>query len=162
MPLLINKALVEQDSWAFISDAETTTPTAGDVILPLARFVEEQDTLTDREGNTTFAISGDDDLSLLPADLSSFDVIGIVFPVLRDGRGFSIATHLRRNGYQGQLRALGEVTRDRLDSMSRCGIDAMQVNDLHFNEENVALAFAEMSARYQGAIDGSRPVYHQK
>jgi len=50
------------------------------------------------------------------------------FPKFGDGRGYSIARLLReRYGYQGELRAVGQVGRDHLYYLESCGFDASLV-----------------------------------
>jgi len=50
------------------------------------------------------------------------------FPQFTDGRAFSQARVLRhRLGFEGELRALGNVLVDQAAFMTRCGIDAFEV-----------------------------------
>ena len=52
-------------------------------------------------------------------------MIAVDFPKFSDGRGYSIAYNLRKRlGYTGELRAIGDVLRDQLFQMYRCGFDA--------------------------------------
>jgi uncharacterized protein (DUF934 family) len=47
------------------------------------------------------------------------------FPAFTDGRNYSNARLLRdRYGFKGELRAIGDVLRDQLFFMHRCGFDA--------------------------------------
>ena len=56
--------------------------------------------------------------------------VEIHFPKFGDGRGFSLARLLReRYGYQGELRAVGDVFRDQLFYMESCGFDAFELRD---------------------------------
>jgi uncharacterized protein (DUF934 family) len=51
------------------------------------------------------------------------------FPKYTDGRAYSQARLLReRHGYRGELRATGNVLRDQLLLMRRCGFDAYEVD----------------------------------
>ena len=53
-----------------------------------------------------------------------------IFRSFGDGRGYSIARLLReRYGYKGELRAIGEVVRDHLFFMARCGFDSFLLRD---------------------------------
>src|SRR5205823_7313539 len=70
-------------------------------------------------------LAPDELASAIRDDLDKFGVIAISFPKFTDGRGYSIAFNLRRRlGYQGELRAIGDVLRDQLFQMQRCGFDA--------------------------------------
>ncbi len=55
-------------------------------------------------------------------------MIRINFPNFADGRGFSIARHLRLLGYQGRLRAAGHIIADQYAMARRCGFDEVEVN----------------------------------
>jgi uncharacterized protein (DUF934 family) len=47
------------------------------------------------------------------------------FSGVHDGRGYSLARLLRgRHGYAGELRAVGDVLRDQLYFLQRCGFDS--------------------------------------
>ena len=158
MPLLINRELVKNDSWTLVD--EETLQHSGDIIVPLALYLDNQDSLSSREGAVAVQINGDDDIEAVLANPNAFPLISIFFPVLRDGRGFSIARLLKRAGFTGQIRATGDVSHDRLDFMTRCGFDALEIPADRYSEE-VSNAFSEFSVRYQGAEDDSRPVYRR-
>jgi len=60
-----------------------------------------------------------------------FDQAGLIridFPSSHDGRGFSIARHLRLLGYQGRLRAHGHVLADQYAMARRCGFDEVEIS----------------------------------
>ena len=68
--------------------------------------------------------------------------------MFRDGRGFSQARLLRRAGFKGELRAVGEVARDRLAHLESCGFDAFDIPEERFKAEDLA-AFVEVGVSYQ-------------
>jgi uncharacterized protein (DUF934 family) len=81
-------------------------------------------------------------------------VVALEFPKFSDGRAFSYARLLReRYGYQGEVRAVGEVLRDLLLYMHRCGFNAYQV-DRDDAGERWQAALEEMSVWYQPTADG--------
>ena len=96
-------------------------------------------------------------LRLEPADdpaafadrLAGATRVEVHFPKFGDGRGFSIGRLLReRYGYQGELRAVGHLTRDHLLYLERCGFDAFELRD--GEDLSAALAgFDVFSASYQ-------------
>jgi uncharacterized protein (DUF934 family) len=78
--------------------------------------------------------------------------IEVNFPKFGDGRGYSIARLLReRYGYKGELRAVGQITRDHLFFMESCGFDAFQLRDGEDAEDALA-AFEDFSDSYQGSL----------
>jgi len=94
---------------------------------------------------------------LLPL-VSGCTEIQVVFPVFADGRGFSIARLLRREGYTGTIRAIGDVAVDRVAYMQRVGFDAI---DLKAGEQAdlVPELVGRMQVHYQISSDGNGPVY---
>ena len=55
-------------------------------------------------------------------------LIRIAFPSPGDGRGFSLARHLRLLGYRGRLRACGHVLADQYAMARRNGFDEVEVD----------------------------------
>lgn len=157
MPLLINREVVA-DNWTLIN--EENLDQAGDIIVPLALYLENRDSLENREGQLAIQVNGDDELDELLDNLDKFPLIAVDFPAFRDGRGFSIARLLVRAGYKGEIRATGDVGRDRIAYMERCGFTAIQISDEIYKEEMLS-AFTEVSNYYQSATDSNRAVYHQ-
>ena len=51
-------------------------------------------------------------------------MVEISFPTFRDGRGYSAARILREAGFEGELRAAGDVLVDQIPPMRRCGFDS--------------------------------------
>ena len=84
--------------------------------------------------------------------------IQIEFPVFADGRAFSLARLLRRNGYQGTIRAVGDVAVDRAPYMQRVGFDAIDLKegeDAAVAERNLGI----VTLHYQSSADQFGPVY---
>lgn len=157
MPLLINREVVE-DSWTLIN--EENLQQAGDIIVPLALYKEHLDQFENREGQVAVQVNGDDNLDDVLENLDTFPLIAVDFPAFRDGRGFSIARHLVRAGYKGEIRATGDVGRDRFAYMERCGFTSIYIADDQFTPDMLN-AFTEMSNYYQSAADKVRAVYNQ-
>ncbi|MEM8120240.1 DUF934 domain-containing protein, partial [Morganella morganii] len=73
-------------------------------------------------------LDADEEPESIAGDLDRFQVIAVNFPAFTDGRGFSSARLLReRYGYKGEIRAIGDVLRDQLFFMRRCGFDAYAI-----------------------------------
>lgn len=107
-------------------------------------------------------IAPDDDFEPLAPQLRQLDLIAVDFPSFRDGRGYSIAALLRsRYGWAGELRAIGDVLRDQLNYMCRCGFDSFAVRadkDIH----DALLSFNHYSVQYQGAIAEPLPLFRRR
>ena len=75
--------------------------------------------------------------------------IAIDFPAYTDGRGYSLAQLLRRQyGWQGELRASGDVMIDTMHYMARCGFDSFLVKPSH-NPGKALAALGTFSVQYQ-------------
>lgn len=162
MPLLINRKLVE-DSWTLVGpDALESVQLlpVGDLLLPLSYILENQSALESREGRLGVVVNGDDSYEQLLELLDDVPVVAIDFPAFRDGRGFSIARKLVRQGYQGEIRAVGDVAHDRLAFMESCGFNAFDISDERFSEEDLEV-FDEVTVNYQGTVADPRPVFRR-
>jgi len=74
----------------------------------------------------------DDDIlkhaDIIEAGKALWPVVAAHFPIFRDGRSFSTAALLRdRFGWQGQIRAIGDVLIDQLLQGARVGFDAFEM-----------------------------------
>ncbi len=101
--------------------------------------------------------SGEDARALLP-HLSRIALIEVSFPSFRDGRGYSTARILREAGYQGELRAQGDVLVDQIPLMRRCGFDSF-APDAPIDAATLEAALARYDFRYQAAADPVAPVW---
>lgn len=158
MPLFNkDKQIIERD-WQRVDDSEALAAADADVrlLMPFALYVETQDSLSGRD--VIVEIDGDGDFDTLLEMRDRFRAIAIGFPVFRDGRGFSFAHILRREGYQGDLIATGNFARDQLGYLARCGFNLFDADDAVFNDHWLA-AFDEITVSYQGAADDPRPLF---
>ena len=55
-------------------------------------------------------------------------LIRVAFPSHMDGRGFSLARHLRLLGYRGRLRACGRILADQYAMARRSGFDEVEID----------------------------------
>ena len=98
------------------------------------------------------------DVSELVDWLAHLDLIQLNFVSFADGRPFTQARLLReRYGYRGDIRANGEVLRDQLAFMRRCGINQFNLAEGEDMEAALA-AFDDISDAYQPEVDQAAPV----
>jgi len=103
-----------------------------------------------------------DDLALVAERLPHAARVEVNFPKFGDGRGYSIARLLRsRYGYRGELRAVGEVTRDLLAYMEACGFDAFLLRDGEDPARALA-GFDELSEAYQASAVRPLPLFRRR
>lgn len=144
--------------WVEDPDATLEALPEGEVLVPLALWQAQREALLDRGGVGVW-LAPHEEVETLADDLERLDVIGVHFPVFSDGRGLSSAALLRdRYGFRGQIRALGDVQRDQLHYMRRCGFDAFLVRSDLDPEEEAAGLFV-MSDHYQGDSLEPRPAF---
>lgn len=155
---------VAHDRWWLVRDPEAAEgpPEAGEhkhVILPLAVWQ-----LSDKK-YTTHAPWLTPDTVLTPEwveTLLKAPLIAIEFPRFTDGRGYSLARLLReRYGYEGEIRAIGDVLVDQLFFMTRCGFDGLSLREDQWVED--ALRNLHIFSRaYQPATDISEPLFRRR
>lgn len=107
-------------------------------------------------------LSPDDDFESCIQGFDQLALIAVDFPSFRDGRGYSIAHLLRtRYGWKGELRAIGDVLRDQLNYMRRCGFDAFAVRG-DKSIDDALKGFRPYSVQYQGAVDQPLPLFRRR
>ncbi|TGD75336.1 DUF934 domain-containing protein [Mangrovimicrobium sediminis] len=100
-------------------------------------------------------------LEPLLAHLDELQLVLVNFPTFMDGRGFSYARELRERGYQGEIRAVGDIIRDQLTYLARCGFDAFQLADEDSLEEALE-SLGDFSEYYQASIDQPQPLFRRR
>lgn len=83
----------------------------------------------DYTGDAALDIAQDALPEALPASFDGVEMIRVAFPAFSDGRGFSLARHLRARGYTGRLRAKGHVIADQYAMARRAGFDEVEIAD---------------------------------
>ncbi|CAG4888175.1 DUF934 domain-containing protein [Paraburkholderia saeva] len=167
--IIKNRAIVSDD-WTVVRAAEDgTLPAvealpAGKVIVPFALWTASRDALTASRnaGEIAVWLEPDSDPADIVGDFEKVALIAIDFPVFRDGRGYSIARLLReRYGYKGEIRAIGDVLRDQVRLMYRCGFDAFAVREDR-DISDAMKAFDDFTVQYQGAVDDPLPLFRRR
>lgn len=129
------------------------------------KFIAAHADATKAEGQIDAATSQSAALQLAnDADPRTLDLAGVQrvdlhFPKYTDGRAYSQAFLLRRRlGFQGEIRATGDVLVDQLVQMQRTGFDSAVLRA----DQDVAAAerqFAQFSAYYQGDAATAQPLF---
>lgn len=163
--MIIKNKTVVDDDWAVLRLGEADTPESvvvpsGKVIVPMKVWLAQRDAFQGRcDLGVWFA--SHERAEDLKDDVERFAVIAIDFPKFADGRGYSIACHLReRLGYRGELRAIGDVLRDQLFYMQRVGFDAFEPRadkDIH----EALKGLSDFSLNYQASSDEKLPLFRR-
>ncbi len=153
MALLVSNRLIDE-SWHHLDDKADSTGTDKNIVS-VEQWLRDRDTLIARSDKLGIILMSDQPPGLIEADIKRFDVICLDFPKFTDGRAYSYARLLRdKYGFTGELRAVGNVLRDQLAFMKRCGIDTFEVSD-GVDARDWSTAFSEISVRYQEANDNA-------
>ena len=173
MPRLIKNGQIVDDAWQtlVVADGQTAhsialpAPSAPPTLLPLAVWQARRDEILARSaGGRPIGVWLDagEDPEAIADDLGHFALVAINFPKFADGRGYSTARLLReRYGYRGELRAIGDVLRDQLFLMKRCGFDAYALRADKDASEALA-GLTDFSETYQAAADQPQPLFRRR
>jgi uncharacterized protein (DUF934 family) len=160
MQIIDRNLQIVDDGWTLLDDEAPLGD--GDVIVSLARWHRDRDALAAHRGRVGLKLAPDTKLEDIAEELARFDLIALDFPSFVDGRGFSLARLLQdRHHYTGELRAVGDVQRDQIDFMRRCGIDSFALR-ADKDAADALKAFKEFTIRYQPAADEAVPVYRRR
>lgn len=159
MPTFKNGQLVE-DSYVFVN-SEDEMPDSGRIVVALGRFLEETEELVTRQVQWGIRLNVDSEPELLTPWLEQVNYIEVMFPKFSDGRGYSTAQLLRRRlGYQGELRAVGDIGIDQVGYLQRSGFDSFDFQSFDF--QTVTQALNAFSNVYQPAADQSVPIFKKR
>ena len=156
---------VEANAWTFVGVAsadELALPLpGGPVVVPLAHWQANAASLRSR-GDVGVWLKPDDEPAALAADLAHLPLIAVHFPKFGDGRGYSTGVLLRtRLAFRGELMAFGDIGRDHLFSLHRCGFDSYSLppqRDL----DDALKGLSDFSLRYQGSVDDAVPLFRKR
>ena len=120
-------------------------------------LIAKNDAATGLAGQNVLQLPNDVDPSTLALD--GVERIDLQFPKFTDGRAYSQAFLLRRRlGFQGELRATGDVLIDQLVQMQRSGFDSAVLRA----DQDAAAAegqFSRFASFYQGDARTIAPLF---
>lgn len=143
---------------------------AGRVLVPLALWLARRDELADRLADDEIGVWLEThELVETLADSVADEALGLdVFPVIAihierfaDGRACSSAALLRsRYRYGGELRAFGDVLRDQLFYLRRCGFCTFRIRRDRCAVDALA-GLRDFSEPYQAAVVVDQPLWRR-
>jgi len=137
-------------------------PESGDVLVSLERWRHERAVLEARPGRIGVRLANHEAVSDLASGLGAIALVALEFPSFRDGRAYSQARALRdRYGFQGELRAIGDVGLEQLGFMLRAGFDAFELTSAD-PEHDYRVASEEFSLWYQPAADAREAIFERR
>ena len=166
MPKLIKNGELIQDNWTVLREAtgpDVLTAVPGkNFIVPLEFWKMYQDKLEDYFGDIAIWLDSDENVNDIGSDLRQFTLIALNFPVFSDGRSYTNARELRQHlNYEGEIRAIGDVLRDQMFYMARCGFNSFEIR--HDQDPDACLsAFNDFQTGYQSSIDEPNPLFRRR
>ena len=160
-----NQEVVEEDfTWQVFEAGQDAPEEGSSVLVPLTYALEHGLDQFDASSLARLGLilTGDDNPSEAKQFFERIDCIAVSFPKFADGRGYSIGRLLReRFGWQGELRAVGQILHDQLLYLSRCGFDVLELEEGK-DPERALKAFKVFSVNYQPAVDSDQAIYHRR
>lgn len=134
MKRIIKDGAIVEDAWQTwaMSDVASAMPIAegARAILPLPIYLAQAEECADSLASVGVMLGPDDDPQAVLPYLDRLPLIAVNFPVFADGRGYSTGQLLRsRYGFAGELRAVGDILRDQLYFLGRCGFNAFALRE---------------------------------
>jgi len=166
MPKLIKNRQIVDDAWILVRDVAELEDVGRfdgqDLIVPLPWWLEHRGGIAQRQGRTGVWLDSHELPEAIREDIPLLELIALNFPVFSDGRAYSSARELRTvMGYQRELRAIGDVLRDQLFYMARCGFDAFVMREDQDMEFSLK-AFDDFHEGYQSSVDRPVPLFRRR
>lgn len=165
MQKLIKDGAIVDSIWTLIAKPEgdaSVDLSAGHIILPLQVWLANKNQLQTRTDVGVW-LDSDETADLIGSDAQSLPLIAVNFPVFMDGRAFSTARLLReRYGFKGELRAIGNLIRDQLCYLRRCGVNAFAFANPDIKLEDAVKSLNDFSEYYQASVDQPLPLFRRR
>lgn len=107
-------------------------------------------------------LDSDQNAGVVAGDLQQLPLIALNFPGFMDGRSYSTAVVLRKHyGFSGEIRAIGDVLRDQLFYMKRCGFTTFDLKE-SVKLEDAQRAFHDFSTSYASTVEEPQPLFRRR
>lgn len=159
---LLDRNGAKSDAWQRAPDGEIAGLSHALVaweLLPGALASRHRDQRIGAEVPNTIGIS---ELKLVLRQLS---LVSIIFPAFSDGRGFSLARHIRNHGFTGVLRAHGPLISDQFAYALACGFDEVELPEASAERQPVEQwlsALGKISHGYQRGFGDRANILDQR
>lgn len=157
---ILRRGELAEDDWTVIEDGRTElAPGGAKVIVSLARWRTEREALLSAHAAVGVLVPNTADIEAVFAEIADRQLVALQFPTFTDGRALSQAMVLRKRlGFKGELRAVGDVIRDLVFWLGRCGFESI-VPRKDQRLEDCRAALHELTVAYQAAADEHTPVW---
>lgn len=157
---ILRRGQIAADDWTVIEDGRAEIGAdERRVIVTLARWRAERAQLLEHHADVGVLVPNTADIEAVYPEIADRPLIALQFPTFADGRALSQAVVLRKRlRFQQELRAVGDIIRDLVFWLGRCGFDSIvprQDQDL----QGCKAALEEIRVAYQAAADAHTPVW---
>lgn len=155
MPLL--------DKTGYIVDAYSRD--AGQGHAPLVTLDALPDALAANPQRIGVEVAANVELATLRPHLSRLALIAIIMPAFSDGRAFSLARRLRREGFSGTLRITGPLIADQWPYALAVGVDQLELPETSAARqpaEQWQKAAETITLGYQRGLDRASSILDQR
>jgi uncharacterized protein (DUF934 family) len=157
------EARIEPSEFTAIAQ-DQTVPDTGKVLVHLSIWQAQKPALLSRAqaGELGVWLDPDDNPELLADDASHLKIIAFHFPVFKFGQAYSGAVLLRtRYGFTGDILAYGDIWRDQLFYLARCGFTQFDIKEGKSIEDAIQ-GFKDFTTPYQTSADGVLPIFSRR
>jgi uncharacterized protein (DUF934 family) len=166
MPKLIKDGAIVDNIWTLMAKPETDVTTvevaSGNIIVPLSVWLAQKNQLQSRTDIGVW-LDSDETAEQIGNDAKQLPLIAVNFPLFMDGRAFSTARLLReRYAFKGELRAIGNVIRDQLCYLRRCGVNAFAFSNPDIKLEEALTSLNDFNEYYQASVDQPLPLFRRR
>jgi uncharacterized protein (DUF934 family) len=135
---------------------------SSDLIVPLNLWLNCAVELQDGNRRIAVWLDSNEEASMVAPVLQDIAFVALNFPGFMDGRAYSTAVILRQqHGYHGEIRAIGDVLRDQLFYMRRCGFSTFDLKD-SVKLEDAAKALQDFTTSYTATVEEPLPLFKRK
>lgn len=160
---LNGEARIEPSEFTAIAQ-DQAVPSTGKVLVHLSVWQAQKSTLSSRAqaGELGVWLDPDDNPELLADDTKTLKLIAFHFPVFKFGQAYSGAVLLRtRYGFTGDILAYGDIWRDQLFYLARCGFTQFDIKEGKSIDDAIQ-GFKDFTRPYQTSADGVLPIFSRR
>lgn len=161
MSRIIRGDTIVADDWQLLVD-DTQPEADTQIIVSLEYWRKASDVLLAEAAEVGVQLPNDVDVDAVWPEIRERPLIALEWPTVGDGRAHSQAEVLRRRlDYKGELRAIGEISRDLVFHLRRCGFDVIVPREGE-DMEDCLRALKDFSTAYQPAADDVQAVFARR
>ena len=166
MGRLIKDGEIVKDYWTVlydINDVETqNTKDKKNIIVPLQSWNRFHNELKTSTNQVAVWLNSNEFTNQIIGDVNEIPLIALNFPVFTDGRSYSNARELRLElHYSGEIRAIGDVLRDQIFYMSRCGFNSFLIREDQ-DSASCLKALNDFQSSYQSTAVDKNPLFRRR